>query len=86
MNYSQLDAFLKSQMQKREVSKSCHLLCIYHHGVCLMQGALSAIEAATITKFWQTQKFKVVDYNQWSTSLSLIILILTIMIDSDFIL
>ncbi|XP_065884501.1 COMM domain-containing protein 1-like [Dysidea avara] len=42
MNYNQLDAFLKSQMQKRE-------------------GALTASEAATITKFWQSHKSKIHD-------------------------
>lgn len=32
---------------------------IYHFYLVASQGALSATEAATITKFWQTQKSKI---------------------------
>lgn len=57
MNYNQLDAFLKSQMQKREVSRASYVTSPTQCST--LQGALSATEAATITKFWQTQKSKV---------------------------
>ena len=59
MDFNQLSAFLQSQMKKRQVNQTLRFVTIELRNHYVIQGALTESEAATVTRFWKSQKTKV---------------------------